>query len=490
MEDNSNGLSFFKFFLPRSSSKHLEIPSAFTLSMQGDWPENVVLHDRYNNSWQVKVGQHRDKFYLRDGWEKFVDDNSIEGGDVIFFEYFGNGVFVTKIHDSTACEKKRLGARKSSFKQQKKVPNDNYALEWEKTSDEVAEEIPTNDYAPHRKDDNSSHEREKATRTRRVSDLYRAEIFQSGFVQPNLHFARKISSKRKRQLRLPSAFTLSVQGALPERVFFQDRYENTWQVKVEKVRSRLYFGDGWTDFVEDNGIRVGHIVFFEYSGNGLFKTKIHDSTACKKKRFGACKAEKHRKKAVNEEREAPKYIEENREIKMENEGNDVDDNYEFNYDNMADDVEEEIPTNDRAPEMEQETTTGEKKKRTRTRRVTDIYGREIFKAGLMPVPVNPYFVTKINTKRKGELYIPKEVVRDNILDLPDEIVMIDPHGRTWTAKGKIWKDGRRYYTRGWRRLCQRNFVEDEDICICEFIETGQSLIMDVSFVREETYNYY
>ncbi|EYU40140.1 hypothetical protein MIMGU_mgv1a026121mg, partial [Erythranthe guttata] len=332
-----------------------------------------------------KVGQHRDKFYLRDGWEKFVEDNSIEGGDVIFFEYFGNGVFETKIHDSTACEKKRLGARKSSFKQQKKVPNDTYALEWENTRDEVAEEIPTNDYAPHRKDDYSSDEREKATRTRRVSDLYRGEAFQSGFVQPKPHFARKISSKRKRQLRLPSAFTLSVQGALPERVFFQDRYENTWQVKVEKVRSKLYFGDGWTDFVEDNGIRVGHIVFFEYSGNGLFKTKIHDSTACKKKRFGACKAEKHRKKA---------------------------------------------------------------------------------------------------------LYIPKEVVRDNILDLPEEIVMIDPHGRTWTAKGKIWKDGRRYYTRGWRRLCQRNFVEDEDLCICEFIETGQSLIMDVSFVREEAYNYY
>lgn len=45
-------------------------------------------------------------------------------------------------------------------------------------------------------------------------------------------------------------------------------------------------------------------------------------------------------------------------------------------------------------------TTGKAK---RVRRVSDIYGREFFRHRMMPVPANPYFLTKINIKRRREL---------------------------------------------------------------------------------------
>lgn len=75
------------------------------------------------------------------------------------------------------------------------------------------------------------------------------------------------------------------------------------------------------------------------------------------------------------------------------------------------------------------------------------------------------------------------MIRDNKLDLPLEITMYDPKGRKWTAKGQNRKDRRKYYTTGWRSLCQRNLIGDDDVCVIEFIQRGGSLTIDVSVIR-------
>ncbi|PIN26775.1 hypothetical protein CDL12_00494 [Handroanthus impetiginosus] len=115
----------------------------------------------------------------------------------------------------------------------------------------------------------------------------------------------------------------------------------------------------------------------------------------------------------------------------------------------------------------------------------DWYGAEIFRAGLAQQPINPYFVTTTKGKRKADLYIPKETAKDCNLDTTQELLLVDPQGREFPAKCKKWKDGRIVVKGGWRRLCRRNLVAEEDKCICEFVQGRNDgrLVINVSFVR-------
>ncbi|GER36804.1 transcriptional factor B3 family protein [Striga asiatica] len=125
------------------------------------------------------------------------------------------------------------------------------------------------------------------------------------------------------------------------------------------------------------------------------------------------------------------------------------------------------------------------KQSQRKRRVlSDIYGSEIFLSRLAPHPTNPYFVTKINPKRRSEFYIPKQLMRHGNIELAEKIIFEDPSGRQWIGNRQTWNNSRVFYTKGWRPLCECNSVQDDDLCICEFTkdEDGTNFI-NVSFVR-------
>ncbi|KAK6135594.1 hypothetical protein DH2020_030662 [Rehmannia glutinosa] len=180
---------------------------------------------------------------------------------------------------------------------------------------------------------------------------------------------------------------------------------------------------------------------------------------------------------------------------VEEEEESSDDNYVSDSETDDEDSDEEIHANDSVRKKRKQACTREKPGRIR-RVLSDIYGVEIFRSGLARQPENPYFVSKVNPKRKSEFlltlfivchgkYIPKDLVIDHNLELPEEISFVDPNGRRWTSRRKIWKGGRTFYTKGWRKLCQCNFVKEDDICICEFIKIDQEHCVKVSFVRAD-----
>lgn len=139
------------------------------------------------------------------------------------------------------------------------------------------------------------------------------------------------------------------------------------------------------------------------------------------------------------------------------------------------------------------------------RNAFDYTGASIFKSGLYPQPINPYFVTKTRKGRKNELvsslllplqtfylllslfvicklnaenplfvmnysqHIPEYVIRDFNLKLPSTMILRDPKGKDWEAKVKPWKDGRVVLAGGWKELCKWNLIQEEDSCICEFV---------------------
>ncbi|KAL1562783.1 B3 domain-containing protein REM21-like [Salvia divinorum] len=115
------------------------------------------------------------------------------------------------------------------------------------------------------------------------------------------------------------------------------------------------------------------------------------------------------------------------------------------------------------------------------RTTRDWYGVELFKTGFIPPPQNPYFVTKKRRNRAYELYIPMDVIKSYNLKLPENVTLLDPKGRQFPAKRKIWTDRRMFYIGGWKGLCRVNMVEDRDSCICEFLYNADDICISVSF---------
>lgn len=53
-----------------------------------------------------------------------------------------------------------------------------------------------------------------------------------------------------------------------------------WEVGLKKDGRKIWFHDGWIDFVEFHSICVGHFLVFEYRENSCFHVLIFDKSAC------------------------------------------------------------------------------------------------------------------------------------------------------------------------------------------------------------------
>lgn len=77
------------------------------------------------------------------------------------------------------------------------------------------------------------------------------------------------------------------------------------------------------------------------------------------------------------------------------------------------------------------------------------------------------------------------MVRDYNLELPPKMFFRDSEGRKFETEVNIWKDGRIWLKKGWRKICRWNLVEKEDRCICEFMrgKANEVLYLQVTLVK-------
>ncbi|XP_009613231.1 B3 domain-containing protein At5g60140 [Nicotiana tabacum] len=344
------------------------------------------------------------------------------------------------------------------------------------------------------------------------------------------------------KLKIPTAFTEYKNGKLPKRISLRDRFGNVWPIELAKKGRDLYFQDGWVKFIEDNSLEFGDFLIFDYDGSGVFDFKLLGKTACEKKGAGvAVKVEEeeminiaHRK---SEKPKGKKYLasdsissssssygDEDEEYMVEEEQEDEEEEYEEETNGKAivickkkapcskgsyveeekedDDEDEEEEYEEDEEETEEEEKNNEKarmlkkkalcskgvfKRATTIKRrdVPDQYGAEIFRSGRATQPKNPYFVAKIRAKRRDQLYVPVDVVRDYNLELPPKMFFRDSEGRKFETEVNIWKDGRIWLKKGWRKICRWNLVEKEDRCICEFMrgKANEVLYLQVTLVK-------
>ncbi|EYU22795.1 hypothetical protein MIMGU_mgv1a019847mg, partial [Erythranthe guttata] len=75
------------------------IPPAFLEHMEEKLSSVATLTTSRGRKWRVRLVEEEDSMVLKDGWEKFYEDNNLKITDVLLFTYHGNLRFNVGIYD-------------------------------------------------------------------------------------------------------------------------------------------------------------------------------------------------------------------------------------------------------------------------------------------------------------------------------------------------------------------------------------------------------
>ncbi|KAI9181271.1 hypothetical protein LWI28_013229 [Acer negundo] len=96
------------------------------------------------------------------------------------------------------------------------------------------------------------------------------------------HFFRAVraSTLKDKKLNLPENFVTKFGNELSAVAVLRVPNGRVWHVGLTKRGNKIWFQDGWHEFVEYHSICAGYFVFFRYEKNSNFHVLIFDITAC------------------------------------------------------------------------------------------------------------------------------------------------------------------------------------------------------------------
>eukprot|EP00268_Persea_americana_P026173 TRINITY_DN2556_c0_g1_i1.p1 TRINITY_DN2556_c0_g1~~TRINITY_DN2556_c0_g1_i1.p1 ORF type:complete len:295 (+),score=47.91 TRINITY_DN2556_c0_g1_i1:21-905(+) len=84
------------------------------------------------------------------------------------------------------------------------------------------------------------------------------------------------------KLRIPPAFIPNFHGKLIEESTLKCPNDEVWPVKMKHDAGKLFFDNGWQDFVKDKNLEVGDFLVFRYDGDSGFDVQIFGKSGCEK----------------------------------------------------------------------------------------------------------------------------------------------------------------------------------------------------------------
>ncbi|XP_059635607.1 B3 domain-containing protein REM16-like [Cornus florida] len=97
-----------QFFQILSGHFHhqLAVPKKVSNNLKLKRPETIDLKGPSGTTWNVGLTLDGDTLLFKHGWQKFVEDHSLEEGDILIFKYYGGGHFDVLMFDRRSfCEK-------------------------------------------------------------------------------------------------------------------------------------------------------------------------------------------------------------------------------------------------------------------------------------------------------------------------------------------------------------------------------------------------
>ncbi|CAN7108960.1 unnamed protein product [Brassica rapa subsp. narinosa] len=277
-----------------------------------------------------------------------------------------------------------------------------------------------------------------------------------------------------------------------------------WKVAMIKRRDEVYFGQGWSKFVEDNGLRDGDVLTFVYDGSRSFTVDIYGgSRACKEVRAVAqvisvdddddkedtnTSSEPEMAQTVpNATNQEDSNITEpeiaQRVPRTRNNGKkrvvvqDSDDSFISEDSDSLSDSSYSPPNDDTLLDVTPKVANSRKKGELRSvnsnvgstskssgsvsrKRQSTIKNPEVY----LDDPNNVCFEIIIKN-RIYELNVPKQIVKDYCLKFQAYVCYIDNHGKL-EARAATWQD-QRVTIKKWERICKRNGLKKGDRLLCE-----------------------
>ncbi|CAN1190478.1 Putative B3 domain-containing protein Os08g0325100 [Linum perenne] len=234
------------------------IPDGF-MDKYGDiLPRKLVLKSSYGNLTVVSVERSTRGCYFKLGWGSFVEENAIEEGDFMVFNFSGNETVDVVVYESDGC----LKGLKDRADYCIEEGFDDAEEEIERKEKKVKPRAPKlKRRAPKTKRNPSSSSSGKA---RGLANL------------PSFHVDFK--KHMKHSLYLPAEFCRTAKLSVGNRALLKDPNGKIWSVGVisaDRTGRNLRLGSGWPEFATANGVRIGDRLELCFEdGIGLIEVKI------------------------------------------------------------------------------------------------------------------------------------------------------------------------------------------------------------------------
>ncbi|CAA7032117.1 unnamed protein product [Microthlaspi erraticum] len=252
---------FFKVYLPDESGDDLDFPVSFNSSLPKPLPRNVTVRSIYGKTWKLALrkcgGDDVERYALVNGWKRIAKDETLNGGDLLTFEFDGSRCFNFCIYDArTMC--KRL--RRRSSEQTNEIKEE---------SDAEEEDADDDDNADYNDDDDDEAEDDDDDR-KYLDD------------KENPYFTAFLNPKKASQLPIPAMVIKDYGLNFPERISIVDPLSNNYGPLERKVRiqvNRVVFVMGFGSVLRRNVVKTTDKMVCEVmktGNNNLVHTiKVH-----------------------------------------------------------------------------------------------------------------------------------------------------------------------------------------------------------------------
>ncbi|KAJ7978101.1 B3 domain-containing protein [Quillaja saponaria] len=225
-----------------------------------------------------------------------------------------------------------------------------------------------------------------------------------------------LPNSSSQHMRIPPAFVKKFNGVVPKEATVVDCAGTSWYMGLEETENGLYFGKGWKEFVNENSLKYGDFLAFEYNGKSMFHVKIFGKTGCRK--------EKH----LSGVKIVPHVV--------------LDD------DNESDQAQRMTPQSCKRKQETGLTGNGSSEESTCKSRKVSEANMEDSKA--LITPKNPQFVLVYGSPTsRYRVYVPRTVLRDSNVKPTTRMILCDEDGKSWPMDMQRVKDGRIYIRAGW-----------------------------------------
>ncbi|KAL0834036.1 hypothetical protein Bca101_085925 [Brassica carinata] len=242
-----------------------------------------------------------------------------------------------------------------------------------------------------------------------------------------------------------------------------------WKVAMVKRRDEVYFGQGWSKFVEDNRLRDGDVLTFVYDGSRSFTVDIYGgSRACKEDSTIIEPEVAQRVPRTRNKGKKGVVVQDSDDSFMSEDSNSLSDDSSYsplNEDTLLDVTPKVTNSRKKGKLRSVSSNVGSTSNSSRSvsrKRPSTIKNPEVY----LDDPNNVCFETTFK-KRIYDLSVPSQIVRDYCLKFQYYVYYIDNHERGMLeARVATWHDYR-VSIKKWERICQRNGLTKGDSLLCE-----------------------